>query len=109
MSRKIEIDGCSIYVEKLQQYDPDQYIDDAGGIANSVLNWTADQITEAMRPAVNILNSLRNATQEIVPDEMELAMQFEVGLNGKMPVFKIVSTQATAQIAVKFVWKQEHR
>lgn len=106
MSRELKIEGYSIYVETIHQHNPNRYTDDAS-TAEKALKWTSSQITDAMKPAVSILNSLRKATQEMAPDEMELSMQFELGLNGEIPIFKIVSAEATAQIAVKFVWKKE--
>lgn len=105
MSKRIEIDGYSIYVEDIYQHNPNQYVDDAS-VAEKALKWTAEQINDAMKPAASILNSLRNATQKMAPDEMELSMQFEIALNGEVPVFTIVSAEAAAQVAVKFVWKR---
>lgn len=106
MSKEIRIDGYSIYIDEINQQNPSQYSDHAGCFAPKALDWSTQQITAAMKPAVSMLNSLRDAIQEIAPDEIELSMQFELGLNGETPVFKIVSAEASAQIAVKFVWKQ---
>lgn len=109
MTRRIDIDGYSILIDELPQHNQSiQYINDAGGAAEKALNWTANQIAAAMKPAVSILDSLRNSAKEMSPDEMEISMQFDLALNGEVPVFKIASAEASAQIAVKLVWKKEH-
>lgn len=107
MNRTIEIDGYSIIIDGLNQYNPGQIIDDSCNLSERVIKWTTEQVTQAMTPAICIMNSLREAASKIGPDEMELAMQFGMGLNGDTPVFKILSAEATAQISVKFVWKTE--
>lgn len=106
MNREIVIDGHSILIENIDQHKAGTHINDASGIVKAI-NWSSEQIVEATKPAVAILKSLCDSAQEMMPDEMELSMQFELSLNGEVPVFKIVSADATAQIAVKFVWKKE--
>lgn len=104
MNREIVVGGYSIFIEDISQNGP--YINDSGGF-KQVLTWTSAQITEATKPVVAIFMSLRDAAREMAPDEMELSMQFELGLNGELPIFKVVSAEAAAQIAVKCVWKKD--
>lgn len=52
-----------------------------------------------------ILDSLRSATKDAYPDEIEFSMQFDIGIKGETPVLKIVSAETSAQIGVKFTWK----
>ena len=54
------------------------------------------------------MNSLREATKDMAPDEMELSMQFEMAISGEMPVLKIVSAESKCQLAAKFVWRKEN-
>ena len=65
------------------------------------------EIEKMMQPATKIMDSLRKATQDATPDEMELTMQFDISLKGETPVLKIVSAETSAQLAVKFTWKNE--
>ena len=44
----------------------------------------------------------------MAPDEMELSMQFEMGISGNTPVLKIVSAESKFQLAAKFVWRKEN-
>lgn len=106
-ARELKIDGYSIYIDELTQQDSTYYTDDAGTVKSNVIEWTVNELKCAMRPAINILNSLRDAAKDVRPDEMELSMQFEVCLKGETPILKIVSAESSAQIAVKFVWKEE--
>ena len=106
MSREIIIDGCSIFIEDISQSKTGPYVNDSASI-NKVLKWTSEQLAEATKPVVTILKSLHDSAQEMAPDEMELSMQFGLGLNGEIPIFKIVSAEASAQIAVKCVWKKD--
>ena len=105
MSIEIVVDGNSIFIDNIEQNKPGQYIDDASS-TEKVLSWTSEQIVEATKPVAAILTSLRNSAKEMAPDEMELSMQFALSLNGEVPVFKVVSAEAAAQIAVKCVWKK---
>ena len=106
MNREILIDGCSIIIENVKQNNSESYINDSSGFTK-ILSWTKEQIIEATKPAVTILKSLRDSTQEMASDEMELSMQFGLELNGETPIFKVVSVGSTAQISVKCVWKKE--
>lgn len=107
MSREIVVDGYSIFIEGINQNKTGPYVNDSGSVSK-VLKWTSEQLTEATKPVVTILKSLHNSAREMAPDEMELSMQFGLGLNGEVPIFKIVSAEAAAQIAVKCVWKKDN-
>ncbi len=106
MNREIVVGGYSIFIENISQNKSGPYANDSGGF-NKVLTWTSEQITEATKPVVAIFKSLHDSAREMAPDEMELSMQFDLGLNGEVPVFKVVSAEASAQIAVKCVWKKD--
>ena len=103
---EIKIDGYSIYIEKLQQVD-ETSSHDAGFLGKNAIEWTSQEIEKMMQPATKIMDSLRKATQDAIPDEMELTMQFDISLKGETPVLKIVSAETSAQLAVKFTWKNE--
>lgn len=105
-NNELMIDGYSIYIDQLNQLDKNHSTHDSG-ITNA-LTWTSNQIKEAMKPAVSILDSLRKAAENLAPDEMEISMQFEVSIKGETPILKIVSAGSAAQMAVKFVWKKEN-
>ena len=105
--RELNIDGYPIYIDQLKQLDTTVTSHDAGSLSRKIIEWNAKEIEQAMRPAISILNSLRSAAKDMAPDEMELSMQFEMDLKGETPVLKIVSAEASAQIAVKFTWKAE--
>lgn len=107
MSRNCElkIDGYSVFVDQLNQMDANTRTHDAG--SNKVIEWTSEQIKQAMIPLTSLMNSLRNATVANTPNEMELSVQLEVGLKGETPIFKIVSAESSAQVAIKFVWKNK--
>ena len=98
------IDDCSIYIDELEQLDPHTEIEDCS--IDSAIQWTRKQVEDAVHPIANILNSLYNAISDIAPDEMEVSMQFKICLNGATPVLKIISSEASAEIAVKFTWKK---
>jgi len=106
MEQEIKIDGCSIYIEQLDQVGSTKVCHDAGG--NRPLTWTIEQLQNALKPAAAILNSLREAAKDMAPDEMELSMQFEMAISGETPVLKIVSAESKCQLAAKFVWKKEN-
>lgn len=108
MSTEIIVDGHSIFIENIEQNKPNPYLDDASSVGK-VLSWTSEQIVEATKPVAAILTSLRNSAKEMAPDEMELAMQFDLSLNGEVPVFKVVSAEAAAQVSVKCVWKKSQQ
>ena len=102
---ELKIDGYSVFVDQLNQIDANNRTHDAG--SNKVIEWTSEQITRAMVPLTSLMNSLRDSTRENIPDEMELALQLEVALKGETPIFKIVSAESSAQVAIKFVWKNK--
>lgn len=106
--KELIIDNCSIYIDQLKQHntDAEYFSDDAGEQNGSVIQWTVDEIRQAFKPAVTILNSVQEAAKGVLPDEMELSMQFEIGLKGTTPILKIVSTESSAQLAIKFSWKR---
>lgn len=108
-SNELKIDGYSIYIDQLKQLDGNINTHDAGGSGKKALDWASNEFERALKPAINICNSLRNAANEIEPNEIEFSMQFEICLKGETPVLKIVSAESTAQIAIKFVWKKEEQ
>lgn len=103
---KVRIDGLDVYFDHLDQVDPSAQTHDAYGL-NRPMEWSAEKLGDALRPMAKVINSLRNSTQDISPDEMEISMQFEIAVSGETPVLKIVSAETTCQIAAKFVWKKE--
>lgn len=107
MERTIEIEGFNIVIDDLDQYNADPVVDQANDCTEKIIKWTTEQVTLAMKPAVAVVKSLREATAKMAPDEMELEMQFGIALDGEMPLIKILSTEATAQISAKFTWKNE--
>ena len=102
---ELKIDGYSVFVDQLNQMDTNTRIHDSG--SNKVIEWTSEQIEQAMIPLTSLMNSLHNAATANMPDEIELSVQLEVGLKGETPIFKIVSAESSAQIAIKFVWKNK--
>lgn len=102
---EIKIDGYSVFVDQLKQMDANTRLHDAG--SDKVIEWTSEQIKRAMVPLTSLMNSLRDSTRENIPDEMELSLQLEVALKGETPIFKIVSAESSAQVAIKFVWKNK--
>ncbi len=102
---EIKIDGYSVFVDHLNQMDANTRMHDAG--SDKVIEWTTEQLKRAMVPLTSLMNSLRDATRANIPDEMELSLQLEVALKGETPIFKIVSTESKAQVALKFVWKNK--
>lgn len=104
-STEILVDGCSIFIENLEQLNKNTH--DASTLRNTAIAWTTQGIEQTLKPVISIFKSLQNAAKDVTPDEIELSMQLDIGLNGEIPVLKIVSAEATAQIAVKLVWKSE--
>ncbi len=103
--REVKINGGSIFFEELEQLKkPDRRHDSL--TVDTVLNWSDDVIKKAAQPLLDALSSLRQATQAMAPDEMELSMQLELAVNGETPVFKVLSLGSKCQIAAKFVWKK---
>lgn len=105
---ELVIDGYSIYIDSLEQLDDKQHTHDASRIKSSVINWTSEGIEQTLKPVVKIFDSLRNTAKDTTLDEVELSMQFDISLKGETPVFKIVSAESSAQIAIKFVWKNNN-
>lgn len=105
-NKELTIDGYSIYIDHLNQLDLTHHTHDTG--LTNTLTLTSKQLEEAMKPAVTILNSLRNVTKDLTPDEVEISMQFEMSIKGSTPLLKIVSAESAAQMSVKFIWKKEN-
>lgn len=103
---EIKIDGYSIYIGQLKQLENNTGMHDMANVGSKAINWASSEIEDAMKPIVSIWNSLRNTAKEVMSNEMELSMQFEVCLKGQTPVLKIVSAESSAQISIKFVWKK---
>lgn len=104
-AREVKINGCSIFFEELEQLKiPDRRHDSP--TVDTIMNWSDDVIKKAAKPLLDALSSLRQATQDMEPDEMELSMQLELAANGEIPVFKVLSLGSKCQIAAKFVWKK---
>lgn len=106
-AKRIMIDGIELFIEELEDFSAPDSVHDAG-FSDGVVRWTGAQLQNALKPATVILNSLCEVTKDVAPDEMELSMQFEIGLNGNTPVLKIVSAESKFQLSVKFVWKKEN-
>lgn len=106
-TNEIVIDGYSIYFENLEQLDKNKNAHDVSRLGNVVTEWTTKSIEQSIKPVISIFDSLRNAAKDAIPDEMELSMQFNVGLKGETPVLKVVSAETSAQISVKLKWKNE--
>lgn len=103
------IDGYSIYIDRLEQLDEKQYTYDASSkTKKTTLKWATPNIEQALKPVVKILDSIKNAARDATPDEIELSMQFDISLKGETPVLKIVSAETSAQLAVKFTWKNNN-
>ena len=106
-SRELMIDGYSIYIDELEQLDTKKYEHDAS-VVSKPIQWAAEGLEQAIRPALGMMKAFRSAARDLMPDEMELSMQFTVNLKGEIPVLKIVSGESSAQIAVTFSWKGEN-
>lgn len=76
-------------------------------MADRAVQWATEGLEQAIRPALGIMKAFRSAAGDLMPDEMELSMRFSVNLKGEVPVLKIVSGEASAQIAITFSWKGE--
>lgn len=109
MSRisELSIDNHTIYIEELAQLDNNGDKHDARSFKNKVINWTTDEIKNALKPTLCIWESLLNVSKQAELSELELSLQFEVCLKGEIPVFKIVSTESSAQVAIRFSWKKD--
>lgn len=103
---EILIDGCPLIIENVEQMD-DNYNNHHSNATTKALNWASEEMRSALRPAISIMKSIRDTAEEYAPDEMEVSMEFAVCLKGETPVFKVVSGEAQAQIAVTFSWKRE--
>jgi len=102
---EIVIDGYSVYIENLEQLDKNQNTHDSIRQKKEKIEWTIQDIEQTLKPIISIFDSFRNAVKDATPNEMEFSMQFDISLKGETPVLKIVSAETSAQIAVKFVWK----
>ena len=102
---EIAIDGYSVYIEDLRMIDDTSYTLDADISSPKLLNWTSNDIEKAMKPLVSIMNSLKNAAGNYSLDEIELTTQIDMSLKGGMPILKIISAEAAAQMSVKLKWK----
>jgi len=103
--REVKINGYSVFFEELEQLQkPDRRHDSQA--VETILNWSDDVLGKAAQPLLDVLSGLRQATQAMAPDEMELSMQLELAVNGETPVFKVLSLGSKCQIAAKFVWKK---
>lgn len=102
-NKELRIGNNTIYIDSIEQLGTSQ---DASKVSQEPLQWTEKQIETALAPVVSIFDTLKNAANGIEPDEMELAMQFSLSINGKTPVLKIVSATSSAQLSIKFVWKK---
>ena len=105
--REVEINGCSIFFEELEQLQKEASTHDmqsSGGSA--IFKWGKEALEQATQPLVDALEGFRQATQHMASDELELSMQLELAANGETPVFKVVSVGSKCQIAAKFVWKK---
>lgn len=105
-ANELKIDGCSIYIEQLEQVGKKGYTHD-NALSEKAIEWTKENIENAIRPAISIWNSIREEASKVSPDEMEFSMQFEVCLNGEIPILKIVSASSKAEMAVKMKWKKD--
>lgn len=103
-NKELKIGDNIIYIDNIEQLGE---IKDASRISREPLQWTENQIEKALAPVVTIFDNLKNAANDIKPDEMELEMQFSLSINGETPVLKIVSATSSAQLSIKFVWKKK--
>lgn len=103
-NKELKIGDNIIYVDNIEQFGE---CHDASKLLQHPLEWSAEQLEKAMEPAVSIFNVLKKSVNSIAPDEIELAMQFSLSVNGETPVLKIVSAASAAQLSVKFVWKNQ--
>ena len=104
---EVEINGCSIFFEELEQLqEPDETHDAWADSDGGPLTWTETMIKKAAQPLVDALGVLHQAAQSMDPDELELSMQLELAVSGNTPVFKVLSMGGNCQLAAKFVWKK---
>lgn len=104
---EIIIDGYSIYIEHLEQLDQNINTHDTGMFKKATIEWTSQGIEQTVKPIISILNTFRTVDKDSLPNEIELSLQLEVCLKGETPVLKIVGAESSAQVGVKFVWKNE--
>lgn len=104
---EIILDGYSIYIEHLEQLDQNTNTHDTGILKKNVIELTAQGIEQTIKPIISILNTFRTVAKDSLPNETELSLQLEVCLKGETPVLKIVGAESSAQIGVKFIWKNE--
>lgn len=103
---EVKINECSVFFASLEQLQVPQSTHDAKKCRGGGLEWTGEMLEKAARPLVEALSTLRQATESMAPDELELSMQLNLALKGSVPVFNILSTESGAQISAKFVWKK---
>lgn len=103
-NKELKIGDNIIYIDNIEQLGACK---DAAKLSKNPLEWNSEDLKNALTPAVSIFDTLKKAANEITPDEMELAMQFSLSVNGTTPVLKIVSTKSEAQLSIKFVWKKQ--
>ncbi len=103
-NKELKIGDNIIYIDNIEQLGTTK---DASKGPNQPLRWTEDQIKKALVPVASIFDALKNAANDIEPDEMELEMQFSLSVNGETPVLKIVSATSSAQLSIRFVWKNQ--
>lgn len=104
---EIIIDGYSVYIENLEQLDKSTNTHDSNFFKNTVIEWTKQGIEQTLKPIFSIINTFRDIAKNSLPDETEFSLQFDICLKGETPVLKIVGAESSAQIGVKFVWKNE--
>lgn len=102
-NKELNIGGNIIYIDTIDQLGEGK---DAAKLSKTPLEWSLDDLKNALTPAVSIFDTLKEAANDIAPDEMELAMQFSLSVNGTTPVLKIVSATSEAQLSIKFIWKK---
>lgn len=103
-NKELKIGDNIIYIDNIEQLGQSK---DAVKISREPIQWTEDQIKKSLIPVVAIFDNLKNAANDIKPDQMELGMQFSLSINGETPVLKIVSATSSAQLSIKFVWKKQ--
>ena len=100
--QELKINGSSLYIEELDQLDANAFRQKDHAIV-----WDEEKIKESIKPAISICEAFKNLSNETLPDEMELSMKFKLCLKGETPVLKIVSAEASAEISIKYVWKNK--
>lgn len=77
----------------------------SGADANKKIECSEERLKETLVPIVKFSQMFRESLRQIAPDEMEFAMQLQVGFeNGKL-FWGLVNAKAEATVTVKYVWK----